>query len=77
MAICYHCGYGPFYEWSCPKCGKKCQYYCWKCKNPIVMEHKELCKKCKWIICGECESCGCQKDRPDSKEEEAGFRERK
>lgn len=71
MAICYNCGHR-FYGRECSRCGWIANYKCWNCKTNVNTDD-EMCGKCKWFICRDCDCCGCQEERPVSKQEEEDF----
>lgn len=68
MAICYECG-EQFYGIECPHCGNEINYSCWACYMAITRKN-EKCEDCAWYICINCGACGCNEERPPSKEEE-------
>jgi hypothetical protein len=69
MAVCYGCGYKFRDETECPNCGRSVIYECWDCKATIDPEIEVKCRRCGWYICPECGKCGCDQERPPSKEE--------
>ena len=63
---CHSCGHRTKVRTErmvCELCGEGSFWICWKCHHKIDPETDReltLCTKCRYFVCPDCGSCGCQ-----------------